>query len=271
METTMLDKLSLKGKVAVVTGGGTGIGKAIALGMAKAGADIVVAARRLPPLEETVTEVKEAGRRAIAIPTDVTNSEQVNNMVEKTVSEFGRLDILVNCAGAIKEFFNISPLEMTDEQWRRGLDSELTGTFFCARAASKPMMKQNSGKIINLGSLSGLVGLTTTAVYGVAKAGIIELTKLFAMALARHGVQVNCIVGGPILTPTIISSQKEAMSMGRFIPVGYADKPEGLATLAVYLASEASSYVTGATYITDGGIMAGRYAPLGYAPYIPMK
>ena len=132
------------------------------------------------------------------------------------------------------------------------------------------MIKQNSGKIINMGSLSGLVGLTTTAVYGVAKAGIIELTKLFAMALARYGVQVNCIVGGPILTPTI-GDQKEAMSMGRFIPVGYADKPEGLAALAVYLASEASSYVTGATYITDGGIMAGRYAPIGYTPYIPMK
>jgi len=270
METTMLKELSLEGKVAIVTGGGTGIGKAIALGLAKAGADIVVAARRLTPLEETVTEIRGTGRRALTIPTDVTNSEQVNNLIEGTVSEFGRLDILVNCAGAIKEFFNISPLEMTDEQWRKGLDGELTGTFFCSRAASKPMMKQNSGKIINMGSLSGLVGLTTTAVYGVAKAGIIELTKLFAMALARHGVQVNCIVGGPILTPTI-GDQKEAMSMGRFIPVGYADKPEGLATLAVYLASEASSYVTGATYITDGGIMAGRYAPIGYAPYIPMK
>jgi len=266
----MFEKFSLEGKVAVVTGGGTGIGKAIALNMAKVGANIVVAARRLTPLEETKAEIEDIGRNAMAIQTDVTNSEQVNNLMEETASEFGRLDILVNSAGAIKEFFNISLLEMTDEQWRRGLDSELTGTFYCSRAAGKLLMKQHSGKIINMSSLSGMVGLTTTAVYGVAKAGIIELTKLFAMALARHGVQVNCIAGGPILTPTI-GGQKESMSMGRFIPVGYPDKPEGIAALAVYLASEASSYVTGATYIIDGGIMAGRYAPLGYAPYIPMK
>lgn len=266
----MLEKLNLEGKVAIVTGGGTGIGKAIALDMAKAGADLVVAARRLAPLEETVAEIEENGGRAIAISTDVTKSEQVDNMVEKTLSEFGRVNILVNNAGAIKEFFNIPLLEITDEQWRRGLDSELTGSFFCSRAVGKLIMKQNEGKIINISSLAGMTGLVNTPIYGVAKASIIELTKIFAMFLARHGGQVNCIVGGPVSTQALEGTQ-EAITMGRFIPEGRLGKPEEVAKLATYLASEASSYTTGAIYIIDGGIMAGRYAPIGYAPNIPMK
>ena len=172
----MLEALSLKGKVAVVTGGGTGIGKAIALSMARAGADIAVAGRRLASIEETVAEARGIGRRAIAIPTDITISEQVDSLIAGVSSELGRLDILVNSAGVIKELFNRSLLETTDEQWRRGLDGELNGTFFCSRAAGQLMMQQRSGKIINLGSLSGMTGLTTTAIYGVAKAAV----KLFS-------------------------------------------------------------------------------------------
>jgi NAD(P)-dependent dehydrogenase (short-subunit alcohol dehydrogenase family) len=274
----ILDTFNLDGKVAIVTGGGTNLGKAMCHALARAGADVVVAARTSGPLDETVDEVKAFGRRALAVPTDITDSNQVNNLIEKTITEFGALDILVNNAGIAKGIepsdrdetpWQPGPIwELTDDMWHRALDINLTGTFYCCRAAAKQMIAQKSGKVINISSSAGLRAAKHLFTYCSAKAGVIMLTKALAYTWAKYNINVNCIAPG--VFRTVEMDQKAVDFHSRMIPVGRPGEPEEMGPLAVFLASRASDYVTGECFIVDGARSA-AYAPVNYTHVIPMN
>jgi gluconate 5-dehydrogenase/2-deoxy-D-gluconate 3-dehydrogenase len=268
----VLESLSLAGKVAIVTGGGGGLGTAMSLAMAKAGADIVIADKRLPAAELTAERVNALGRKALAIATDVTDSRQVNDMADRTFAEFGKVDILVNNAGLDVAFKPIT--EITDEEWRHGMDTNLSGAFYCSRAAVKFMQAQKSGKIINIASGFGFRGGRNYFIYSAAKAGVISLTQTLALSLAEDNIQVNCIAPGlfwTFQTRGDAAQIEEAKRMrGRFIPMGRVGEPEELGPICVFLASDASSYMTGAVISPDGGSLASGFAPTGIAPIIPL-
>ncbi len=244
----------LMDKVAIVTGGGTGIGRGIALEFAKAGADVVVASRKLPNLEKAAEDIKALGRRSLAVVTDVRIPEQVDNMVKQTVEHFGRIDILVNNAGGS---FSCPVEEMTPGGWDAIIGINLKGPFLCCRAAGKVMIKQRSGKIINIASGSGIHGSPGMAHYGAAKAGLINFTTSLALEWAKYNIRVNCIAPGPIetegikalrqLTPEAIQERIKAIPLGRY------GQPEDIAYATVFLASEASSFMTGETIVISGG------------------
>src|SRR5687768_4938419 len=166
----VLERLSLIGKVAVVTGGGTGLGQAMSLAMARAGADIVVAGRRLEPLQDTVTAVQQLGRRSLAVSTDITLSEQVAHLMQEALTAFGQVDILINNAGIVRGQEMKPVWEITDEEWRRGIDTNLSGTFYCARAIAQHMAERRRGKIINVASGFAYRGRRNEYMYTSAKA-----------------------------------------------------------------------------------------------------
>ena len=243
----------LKDKVAIVTGGGTGIGRSIAIEFARVGADVVVASRNLENLEKVAAEIKSLGRRALAIATDVRKPEDVDTMVERTLEEFSRVDILVNNAGA---GFNCPPEDMSPGAWDVIMNIDLRGVFLCSRAAGKVMIQQKKGKIINISSIAGVYGSPMMAHYGAAKAGVINFTKSLAAEWAKHNINVNCIAPGPILTEGY-QILREAGGLGDLPPGRNAlnrwGRPEEIAYATIFLASEASSFVTGETICVDGG------------------
>ena len=266
-------KGTLAGKVVIVTGGGTGLGKTMALLMAKEGADIVVASRRLEAIEPAAGEITALGVRSLAIQTDVTDSKQVNEMVEQTISEMGGLDILVNNAGIVRGQERKEIWDITDEEWHLGIDVNLTGTFLCCRAVLKHFVEQNRGKIINIASGNGLRGMRGDYMYGTAKAGVIQLTRVLAITFAQNNIQVNCIAPGFVdvraLQPVPVTSP-----VGRnaeFIPVGRFGIPEDIGYLGLFLASDASDYISGGLFANEGGGLAGGITPTHYAPIINMK
>jgi len=249
----MTNSFDLKGQVAIVTGGGTGIGLAIATEMARAGADIVVSSRSREHLEKAVREVTGLGRRCLAVPTDVRKSEEVDNLVQKTVEQFGRIDILVNNAGAS---FHCPFEEISPNGWNTIININLGGTFLCCRAAGKVMIKQHKGNIINIASILGRDASPFTAHYGAAKAGIINLTKSLSVEWAKHNIRVNCIAPGPVVTEGflevlkkggIAEPPKSQHALGRW------GQPVEIGKVAVFLASEDSSYLVGQTIYVDGG------------------
>jgi len=268
-----LKKFSLEGKAAIVTGGGTGLGKVICLAFARAGADVVIAARRPDPINETAAEVRKLGQKAMAVPTDVTDSRQVDNLIEKTLTQFGRLDILVNNAGIVKGVdpsssealtAEFKPIwEVSDDAWHNSIETNLTGTFYCCRAVAKHMIRQNSGKVVNIASIGGLRAGKGGFAYCAAKAGVIMFTKNLAIAWASYNIQVNCIAPGFIPVADLAPDIKERTR--RFLPMGRFGEPREIGPLAVFLASGASDYVTGECFIIDGAASVG-YAPTGYAP-----
>ncbi|MGV8056690.1 MAG: SDR family NAD(P)-dependent oxidoreductase [Smithellaceae bacterium] len=264
----IIEKFALPDKVAIVTGGGTGLGRSMALALAEAGADVVLAARRVDPLNETAALIKKMGRHALAVPTDVTKSDQVNRMVESALKTFGRIDILINNAGVAKDWGDFPIDKITDKDWRVGIDVDLSGAFYCSRAVSREMVKKGGGKIINISTMSALTGFAQTPVYGIAKAGMINMTRLFAVELAPHKVLVNCIICGFFRTASSMGEQEENMEaakkMGRFVPVGRIGEPAEMGPLALLLASSASDYITGQNFIIDGGTQAGRFAPSSF-------
>ena len=266
----MLESLNLEGKTVIVTGGGTGLGKAMVLAMARAGADIVVAARRQPLIETVAEEVRALGRRALAIPTDVTDSAQINRMVQQTVAEFGKVDVLINNAGIVRDQKAKPMWEITDEEWRIGVDVNLTGAFYCSRAVAKDMVERGHGKIINVASGFGFRGARDNYMYAAAKGGIVNLTRVLATSLSRYGVIATCIVPGFIPTEGAPAGQ-EGLPRDPFIPVGRTGQPPEIGPLAVYLASDGSSYTNGDFFVSDGGGMAGGFAPTGYGPEIPLE
>ncbi|MBI4233664.1 MAG: glucose 1-dehydrogenase [Chloroflexi bacterium] len=266
----MLEKLNLDGCVAIVTGGGTGLGREMVRHLARAGADLVIAARRTGPIEAVAAEVRELGRRALAISTDVTDAAQVNRMVEQTLREFGRIDVLISNAGIAREQRPKPIWEITDQEWRQGIDVNLTGSFYCARAVARPMMDAGRGVIINVASGFGLRGQRDGYMYSTAKGGVIQLTRTLAMSFGRNGIRSNCIVPGFIPTEGTVD-QRQYLPRGDFIPVGRVGNPPEVGPIAVFLASDASAYMNGEVIVVDGGGLAGGYAPTGYAPLIPLK
>ena len=246
---------SLEDKVAIVTGASRGIGKAIALGLADAGANVVVAARTASDLDVTGSEIAAKGRKVLAVPTDVRLSDQVNNLVEKAVVQFGTIDILVNNAGGT---FPTPIMELSEGGWDAIIRENLKTVFLCSKAVAKVMIEQNKGSIVSIASIAGLRAYSTNAAYGAAKAGIIEFTKTLAIDLAPHNIRANCIAPGFITTEGWLQLHKEESERVQqklaSIPSHRLGKPEDIVGAVIYLASEASSYVSGHTLVIDGGL-----------------
>jgi NAD(P)-dependent dehydrogenase (short-subunit alcohol dehydrogenase family) len=258
-----VESLRLDGRVAIITGAGRGLGRAMAVSLAEAGADVVAASRTLAQLEETAEEVRKTGRKCLVVPTDVTNSAAVNALTAKTVAEFGRIDIMINNAGGGEDALGKRLEEITDEEWRRGIDTNLTSQFYGCRAVIPQMLKQNRGKIINVASGYGLRGGKQNWMYACAKGGVIQLTRSMALTYAQNNIQTNCIVPG-------IFPHNELMMQffkgGKFIPMGRVGESWELGPLAVFLSSDASNHINGELVAIDGGGLAGGIAPTGGAP-----
>jgi len=269
-------KHNLEGKVAVITGGGTGLGKVMALTLARAGADIVIAGRRVPPIEQIASEVKDLGRRSLAIPTDIADSAQCNRLIERTVVEMAGLDILINNAGGTRGGERKLIQDIADEDWQYVMDINVTGTFYCCRAVAKHFLGQKSGKVINVATGLALRGERDNYPFSAAKAGIILLTRSLALSWAGDNIQVNTIAPGFIDArrwqpePRQITPQQMKRRQA-FTPVGQVGKPDDIASLALFLASDASDYITGALFAAEGGALAGGYAPVRHAPVIPLE
>jgi len=237
----------------VVTGASRGLGRHIALAFAAAGAHVALAARSKPDLEQTAHGVERHGVRALVASTDVTRYEQVDALVRRTIGELGRLDIVVNNAGIAK----VTPFaEATPEDWRAIVEVNLTGVFNGCRAAGPRLIAQRSGKVINLASVLGAVGLPGYALYGATKGGVIALTRTLGVEWARHNVQVNAIAPGWFVTEmneAAFADPKIHERLTRDIPMRRTGRLEEIGPLAVYLASSASDFMTGQTIFLDGG------------------
>ena len=256
----------LDNKACIVTGAGRGLGQQMALSLARAGADVVCAARTREQIDETAALVRETGRRAVAVPTDVRSSEQIDALVAACRAEFGRLDVMVANAGGGGGAGGKSPEEASDDDWHDTLETNLSSAYYCARAAIGPLRDVGGGAIITVASGTGMRGYATGWAYAAAKAGVIALTRSLAVIYSREQIRVNCIVPGFIAQrpPRDEAEAERRARQGRFIPSGRVGRAEELGPLAVYLASDASSYVTGETFVIDGGGLAGGIAPVGW-------
>ena len=247
----------LDGKVAIVTGASRGLGRAIAVALSGAGATVALAARSRPDLAETARLVAVAGGRASVVPTDVSVYAEVDVLVRATVDAFGRLDVLVNNSGIAK----VGPFaEMAPEDWRQVIDVNLHGVFNGCRAAAPHLIAQGSGKIINLASVLGRVGLPGYTAYGASKGGVIALTRTLGVELARHNVQVNAIAPGWFVTDMndeAFANPRIRERLLRDVPARRTGRLDEIGPLAVYLASPASDFMTGQTVYLDGGQSAG--------------
>lgn len=247
-------------KAVIVTGAKGGIGKVIALAFARAGADVAVCDRIVDDgmLQGVAAEIESLGRRSLAVEVDVRLPEQVNNLVGQTVDRFGRVDTLINNAGAS---FVCPAEELTPNGWATIVDINLKGTFLCSQAAGKVMIQQNGGNIISVASIDGIRGSPLTAHYGASKAGIINLTKSLAVEWAKYNIRVNAIAPGPIETEGAAALRRltaeERQAQAATIPLGRRGQPQDVADVALFLASEASSYITGETIVVQGGPPSG--------------
>jgi NAD(P)-dependent dehydrogenase (short-subunit alcohol dehydrogenase family) len=250
----------LAGQTALITGGGTGIGGAIALAFSREGASVTVAGRRPEKLREVVSEIEKQGGQALAVSCDVTQAKDAERSVQETVARFGRLDVLVNNAGAV----HISTVESIPEQeWDRIMLVNLKGPFLMSRAALPELRKAGGGSIINIGSIVGLVGMKGRAAYTASKGGVTQLTKAMAMDHAHEKIRVNCICPALVETELIrdvfgSGPEREAVRRSRIaqIPLGRIGRPEDVANMAVFLASKESSWMTGVAIPLDGGLTA---------------
>lgn len=244
--------ISLKDKVAVVTGASRGIGREIALALSRAGAAIVAADIIADLLKGVVEEIIGGGGRALPVAADVTKFEDCQNLADAAVKEFGRLDILVNNAGITRD--NII-LRMKDEEWQKVIDTNLKGTFYCIKAACRAMMKQRSGRIINIASVAGLLGTVGQANYAASKAGVIALTKVAAREFASRGITINAVAPGFIETDMTRALPEEVRTASlNMIPLGRVGVPADVANVVLFLASDLSAYVTGEIIRIDGGM-----------------
>ncbi len=250
----ILEKFSLKGKVAIVTGASRGIGRAMCLALAEAGADVAAAARTVPRLESLSGEIRSLGRKCAVCPTDVTRPEDIAGLIRKTLQELGRIDILLNNAG-----MNIRKpaIDLAEAEWDRVLDTNLKAYFFCSQAAAKEMAKGGGGAIVNIASLRSLIAPPLAPAYTASKGGVSQLTKALAVEWARYGIRVNAIAPGYTETELTAHFKEKEKDLYETIRGRTALKrwalPEDLAGLMIFLASEASAYVTGQTIYVDGG------------------
>ena len=246
----------LSGKTAVILGGTSGIGKAMALGLADAGATVVASSRRADLVRSISSELESRGRRTIAVTSDVTDRASLVALRETVLSTFGEVDILINCAGRTKR---TPTMALSEQEWCGILDTNLTGTFRACQVFAEPMLKRKQGRIINIASLSTFVGLFEVAAYGASKAAVGSLTRSLAVEWSRHGVLVNAIAPGVFRTD-INADLLDNTDRGReFLlrtPMGRFGETDELVGAAVYLASDAASFVTGQIFAIDGGFLA---------------
>jgi NAD(P)-dependent dehydrogenase (short-subunit alcohol dehydrogenase family) len=250
------DRFDLTGRAALVVGGTSGIGRAIALGLADAGADVVATARRAGDVTEIASEIRARGRRSLEICCDVTNRSTLERLYADTIAAFGKVDILVNAAGVTER---VPTLECPEEVWHTVLETNLTGTLRACQIVAPGMVRHGWGRIVNIASLATFVAFSEVAGYGASKAGVGALTKSLAVELARHGVCVNAIAPG--FFPTALNEEllnqtprgREALLR---TPMGRFGHLEELAGTAVFLASESASFVTGQVIAVDGGYLA---------------
>src|SRR5436309_12258094 len=244
----MADEMfSLEGRVAIVTGSGTGIGRATARVLAEHGADVVLAARRAELLEHTAASVRELHRRALVVPTDVTDPEACERLVAATIEEFGHVDVLVNNAGAA---INKAPEEWTVAEWHQIVDVNLASVWFMSRLVAAPMLEQGRGAIVNISSGASFLALPMVAPYGAAKAGMNSLTRSLAAAWTARGVRVNAVACGAVKTEAYQESTDRAQQppdavLGPGNAIGRIGRPEEIAYPVLFLASDASSYCSG--------------------------
>ncbi|MBU4560851.1 3-oxoacyl-[acyl-carrier-protein] reductase [bacterium] len=245
--------MRLKDRVALVTGGGRGIGRAIVLALAKEGADIVTCDINLENLKEVASEVEKLGRKILIQKVDVSKISEVDDVVKKALDKFTKIDILVNNAGITRD--NLI-LKMSEEEWDQVLDINLKGAFNCLKAVARPMMKARSGRIVNIASVVGMMGNPGQANYAASKAGIIGLTKSAAKELASRGINVNAIAPGFIKTTMTESLSDEVKEkLINQIPLKRLGEVTDVANLVVFLASDDASYITGEVIKVDGGML----------------
>jgi 3-oxoacyl-[acyl-carrier protein] reductase len=244
-----------KGKVSIITGSGQGIGREIALAMAREGASCVIADWNESRAQEVASEITEFGGMAIPVKVDVSDPDQVEAMVRQTLGAFGRIDILVNNAGIghVKPFLSI-----TLEEWNRVLGINLTGQFLCAQTVARAMLQQGGGRIVNIASISGERGGTGRAAYGAAKAGVILLTKVMAVELASKGIRVNAISPGPTETEQVRECHDDATRAAyhSVLPIERYAEPSEIANAVLFLASQEASFIHGHILNVDGGFGA---------------
>jgi NAD(P)-dependent dehydrogenase (short-subunit alcohol dehydrogenase family) len=252
----VFDQFNLAGKVALVTGSGRGLGKAMALALGEAGADVVVTSRTQQEIEDTAREIEKRGRETLIVQSDITNPKEVDHLIRQTIDRFGKIDILVNNAGvAIVKAFQ----EMSLEEWEKTFRTNLTSLFLCCQAVGPYMIQQRRGKIINITSIDGAAGKSGFAAYCASKGGVIQFTKALAVEWAKFNIQVNAIGPGVFYTrpmAVVLDDEKLGPIRRKKIPIGREGRPEELGPLVVYLASSASDFMTGETIFIDGGELA---------------
>jgi len=248
--------MDLKNKVAIVTGSRRGIGKEIALALAKAGANVVVSDINLDDCNKVVEEIKAIGKKGLAVKADVSNPEDLSQMINLTTEKFGKVDILVNNAGI---YMQKSLTDVTEQDFDRVLDINLKGVFLCSKAAVPEMIKQGKGKIINITSIAGQVGFANSSAYCASKGAIINMTRELALELAQYKINVNAIGPGVIetdMTKELLKDKATRETLLANIPLSRIGKPEDIANAALFLASDNSDYITGITLFVDGGWIA---------------
>ena len=268
---SLKEQVSLSGpprRTAIVTGGSHGLGLEIARALALAGAEVCIAARgehRLQQAQQNLSS--EVGREILAIQADVTKSSSCESLITQTLSSFGRLDILVNNAGiGDGPGRGKSVWELSDDEWRDAIAVNLDGTFYCTRSVIPIMQQQQTGVILNIASGMGMRATPQSPGYAASKAGVINLTQTVSAAVARDYIRVNCITPGLVAQQPAANTEEsqQQIERGQFIPVGRLGEAWELGPLALFLCSDASSYVTGANFCIDGGGLAGGVAPTGY-------
>jgi len=254
--------MRLKGKVALVTGSGRGIGKEFALGFAKEGAQVIINARNPEKASAMAKEIEGLGVQSMAVAGDVSVSQDVNRMVDEAVGRFGRIDILVNNAGVSP--FVLEAEKIKEEGWDQVIDVNLKGVFLCCQAVGKKMIQQGGGKIINIASAAGILGEQGLLPYSVSKAGVMMLTRVLAYEWSKYNIAVNAIapgfIAGGMNTP-ILNKEILVSGLKQKVPLKRLANPVEIVRVAVFLASEDSSYVNGTTLVADGGMTG--YSPTG--------
>jgi NAD(P)-dependent dehydrogenase (short-subunit alcohol dehydrogenase family) len=250
-------RFSLEGKVALVTGGSRGIGEATAVGFAEAGADIILASRKIADLEKVAGKIKSKGRKCLPVAAHLGRMEEIDKLVDTAKKEFGKIDILVNNAGTSPSKAN--PLDAEERLWDSIMNLNLKGLYFLSQRVGRIMKEHGGGKIINVASVDGYHPQPDLSIYAISKAGVIIATRSMAQDLGKYNIRVNCIAPGSIMTqmlkslfeytPGLEEEGKKRISLGRI------GQPDEIVGMMIYLASEASSYVTGHTFIIDGGLI----------------